>query len=87
MTKAARITNACRNNGYKEWFDCECKKQLEEPNNRSLRMFEDGTPEVREKYSQQRKRTKSIVREKKRRYHEYKLRTYRIQREINLLQG
>lgn len=47
MGKILKINNQCRNNRYKEWFDDESRKELEERNR--FRMLERGRPEAREK--------------------------------------
>lgn len=54
----------------KKWFDAECKAELETRGKVRLEMLQKKTEEAKTKYERQRRKTKRIIREKKRKFQE-----------------
>lgn len=55
---------------WKEWFDTECKRELEVRRKLRLKMLQEATQETKNLYEQQRRKTKTLLRRKKREYYE-----------------
>lgn len=55
------------------WFDGECKKEMQRRKEAKLKMIQNGTDEDKRKYQEQRRITKKICRAKKRKYIEQKI--------------
>ncbi|KAJ8921261.1 hypothetical protein NQ315_013733 [Exocentrus adspersus] len=54
----------------KEWFDEECKRELQSRRKLRLKMLQQGTEEAKNKFEEQRRKTKLMLRNKKRKHYE-----------------
>ncbi|KAJ8921211.1 hypothetical protein NQ315_013683 [Exocentrus adspersus] len=75
----------------KEWFDEECKTELRSRRKLRLKMLEEGTEEAKNKFEEQSRKTKMMLRNKKRKHYEKVLEqieeNYRNNDIRNLYQG
>jgi hypothetical protein len=89
-----RAATTCRkeeNQGKKIWFDEECKNELENRRKLRLKMLTEETEDAKIKYEQQRRKTKKLLRNKKRKHSEKVLEeieeNYKNNQIRNLYQG
>ncbi|KAJ8918308.1 hypothetical protein NQ315_014178 [Exocentrus adspersus] len=70
MKVTAKRCNKETKKEKKEWFDEECKRELHSRRKLRLKMLQEGTEEAKNKLKEQRRKTKMMLRNKKRKHYE-----------------